>query len=108
MDALWFRIIRSEESKMVDLACARRLVSAVAVVLSFSACSGGPSTAVAADQQRAAQTAPAAAQREVPTAAPSGVVRALPDFTGLVERYGPAVVNVDVVARREPTSNMPP
>jgi serine protease Do len=32
------------------------------------------------------------------------VAAALPDFTGLVERYGPAVVNVTVVAKSQPVS----
>jgi serine protease Do len=32
---------------------------------------------------------------------------ALPDFTPLVERYGPAVVNVSVVGRAQPTADFP-
>lgn len=93
---------------------ARRLASAVALVVLFTACSGDSSTAVAADE-RGAEAAPesgrtnaAARSAEPATAEPTAVARALPDFTGLVERYGPAVVNVDVVARRSNVANGPP
>lgn len=93
---------------------ARRLASAVALVVLFTACSGDSSTAVAADERRAEAAAesgrasPTARSAEPATAEPGAVARALPDFTGLVERYGPAVVNVDVVARRSNVANGPP
>ena len=44
----------------------------------------------------AAATAPDAAPRVAPSAAP--LASGLPDFRPLVERYGPAVVNVSVSA----------
>jgi serine protease Do len=48
-----------------------------------------------------AQASPASSQ-SVPTAPPvEGVARALPDFSPLVEKYGPAVVNVEVVEKAQ-------
>jgi serine protease Do len=57
-----------------------------------SACSGPAATAAPATQSSAA-TASASAD-----SAP--LVRGLPDFTALVERFGPAVVNVQVTEKR--------
>src|SRR5262249_61282597 len=48
-------------------------------------------SAPAAPRPAAAAAAPAA-QSEAPS---ESVVRALPDFSSLVDRYGPAVVNVE-------------
>ena len=56
--------------------------------LALSACSPNASTAV----PPAASTVPTPV-----SAAPAPLVSGLPDFTALVERYGPAVVNVQVV-----------
>ncbi len=57
----------------------------------LSACSGPASTAVPGIQSAAAQPAP-------PASTP--LVQGLPDFTALVERFGPAVVNVQVTEKR--------
>src|SRR5262249_25116879 len=49
----------------------------------------------------------AAPQQVQPTSAqPTGeaLVRALPDFSSLVDHYGPAVVNVEVVEKARPSS----
>src|SRR5260370_1392387 len=53
--------------------------------------------------------APAAAQApgSAPAPAPERVVRALPDFSQLVDRYGPAVVNVEVVEKAQPAAGGP-
>jgi serine protease Do len=59
--------------------------------LALAACS--PSNSTAAPATQAVQVAAAAV-----TTAP--LVTGLPDFTALVERYGPAVVNVKVVEKR--------
>ena len=67
------------------------LISAVAL----SACSPPASTAV--PPQGAAALPPTVAA--APAAAP--LVQGLPDFTALVDRYGPAVVNVQVTERRD-------
>jgi serine protease Do len=57
---------------------------------------------------RAADAAPSAPAVEAPARAPAErVVTGLPDFTGLVERYGPAVVNIQVVEKSESVGNMP-
>jgi serine protease Do len=44
---------------------------------------------------------------EAPGTAPAPMVTGLPNFSALVERYGPAVVNVTVVEKAEPVSNSP-
>ncbi len=62
---------------------AHRAVSVLCVSIVFVACSGGLS----------AQSPPVA------TPSVEGVLRALPDFSPLVEKYGPAVVNVEVVEK---------
>ncbi len=41
------------------------------------------------------------------TAVPSSSVQTLPDFADLVEKYGPAVVNINTQARRTPTAALP-
>jgi hypothetical protein len=67
--------------------------------LALSACSRSAATAVppvVAAQPPAATT----------TAAP--VVTGLPDFTALVEHYGPAVVKVQVAERRQPAQTRGP
>src|SRR6516225_2341415 len=92
-----------------------RLVAACAIVLALAGCSRGfsaqsghagtpPAPGGAATE--AGVLAVAAAQ---PVAAPStdAVVRALPDFSALVERYGPAVVNVEVVEKAQPSGGIP-
>jgi serine protease Do len=60
---------------------------------------GGPAAGAGALSAAAAQ--PAA------TAGPEVAVRALPDFSQLVERYGPAVVNVEVVEKAQQSGGVP-
>jgi serine protease Do len=62
----------------------------VAVLAGFAHADKGVLRPIAATAVAATQAAP-----NVPTVAPSPAV-ALPDFTSLVEKYGPAVVNVSV------------
>jgi serine protease Do len=72
---------------------AHRAVSLLCVSAAVVACSGDLS----------AQTSAATASH-VPTAAPTtteALVRALPDFSPLVDKYGPAVVNVEVVEKAQ-------
>jgi serine protease Do len=93
----------------------RRLVAACAIVLALAGCSrgfsaqsahGSASPAPGGASADAGVVAVAAAQ---PVAAPSAdvAVRALPDFSALVERYGPAVVNVEVVEKAQPSGGIP-
>jgi serine protease Do len=68
------------------------------VSIALAACSGDLSAQSSRPQPvAAAQSAP-----QVATApAVEGTIRALPDFSPLVERYGPAVVNVEVVEKAQ-------
>src|SRR5438128_1996780 len=69
---------------------ARRAVSVLALTVVLGACSG---------DSRAQQPPPPAASGtvpQVPVTTPA-LVNALPNFAPLVEKSGPAVVNVDVV-----------
>jgi serine protease Do len=76
--------------------CSGKFFLALVGGIALSACSPSASTAV--PPVFAAATAPTAAPP--PSAAPvAPLVTGLPDFTALVERYGPAVVNVKVTER---------
>jgi serine protease Do len=78
----------------------RRLMAVLAVALALAACSRETS----AQATRMAAAAPAAAVATQTTAEPGEnqpAVRGLPDFTQLVDRYGPAVVNVEVVEKTQ-------
>jgi serine protease Do len=85
-----------------DQPVARRLAGVAVVLVLLSACSlqsSSAATGPAAPAKPAAgptATPDAAASRDVPAAVNA---RGLPDFSGLVERYGPAVVNVQVVEK---------
>ncbi len=90
---------------------ARRTAGVALVILMFTGCSPQSSTAAGA-----AATSPslpaAAAASAAPAAAPASAPlevggRVLPDFASLVERFGPAVVNVAVVQRRQAAADMP-
>jgi len=80
-------------------------ISILAVGISMAACSREQTASTAVD-------AAAPATSQIPTASPAAAMNvgaALPDFTGLVERYGPAVVNVAVIEKAQTTSrNVPP
>lgn len=77
----------------------RVVVSVVAVGFSLSACSHEQ----AAESSLGAAVAAAAPQ--VPVSSPVNMTNALPDFTALVEHYGPAVVNVTVVEKSQPVGD---
>ena len=92
----------------------KRLVAASAIVLALAGCSRGfsaPSAHDAAAPVVAAASADAAlavaAAQPLPTPAPDTVVKVLPDFSALVERYGPAVVNVEVVEKAQAGGGIP-
>ncbi|MGH8209096.1 MAG: DegQ family serine endoprotease [Steroidobacteraceae bacterium] len=63
--------------------------------MALAACSGG----LSAQSPHPAQAPPPAAASSA-----ESVLRALPDFSSLVEKYGPAVVNVEVVEKPQPTN----
>ncbi len=56
-------------------------------------CEGGRLSPISSSQAQSAQAQPAAS---APTSSPA---RALPDFSALVEQYGPAVVNISTMAK---------
>jgi len=77
------------------------VVSAATVLgIALAGCSGSFADNNPATQGAAASTAPAVATASPRTAA-------LPDFASLVDRYGPAVVNVAVVGKTQPTADFP-
>jgi serine protease Do len=81
------------------VALSRIAIAILPLSLAVAGCSGNLS---AAGVEVPTATAPATNQStfEVPT-------RALPDFTAMVEKYGPAVVNVAVVEKAQPVSGGP-
>ena len=119
MRAPIFTSLLEEAISMSTRPVARRTAGAALAVLFFTGCSPQASTA-AADAPRSAGSS--AAQAAVQSAAQStaqgsalpvasGDVeyggRVLPDFASLVERFGPAVVNVAVVQRRRAAADIP-
>jgi serine protease Do len=76
------------ESNLLPL---RRSLAVLALAVALAACSRDTS---------AQPTRPAAAPAESGPSEP--VMRLLPDFTQLVEKYGPAVVNVEVLEKAQP------
>jgi len=92
-----------------------RLVAACAIVLALAGCSRGfsaqsghagtpPASGGAATEAGVVAVAAAQTVAAPPTDA---VARALPDFSALVERYGPAVVNVEVVEKAQASGGIP-
>ena len=77
-----------------------RLIGAVLVVTLLSACAPQSSSA-ASPQSTAAASAAAPVAAAGAERAPNALVRGLPDFAGLVEQVGPAVVNVTVIEKRQ-------
>src|SRR3984893_720918 len=81
-----------------------RMIALCALAVALAACSG----ALGAQSTRAATApataAPAPGPPAAPASAPEPVLRSLPDFSQLVDRYGPAVVNVEVVEKPQPSA----
>jgi serine protease Do len=82
----------------------RSPLAVLALAVALAACSRDTSA-----QQTHPAAAPATAAAPAPAAAAAAesapadpAMRALPDFTQLVEQYGPAVVNVEVVEKPQP------
>ena len=71
----------------------------ICVSIALAACSGNTNAQSSRAQAQLAQ----ATTNSIPTApAVENTIRALPDFSPLVEKYGPAVVNVEVVEKAQP------
>jgi serine protease Do len=71
----------------------------LSICIVLGACTGD-SSAQGSHPQAQAPSPPSMPTQQ----SPETMVRALPDFSGLVERYGPAVVNVEVVEKAQPAS----
>ncbi|MCS6947138.1 MAG: DegQ family serine endoprotease [Steroidobacteraceae bacterium] len=98
--------------------CVRRALGAVMLLAIFSACSPKASTASTTAVQPGAPPSAAGAVAAPVAAAPATgsaaaaaqgapLVRGLPDFSALVQAYGGAVVNIDVVGRAQRTTGFP-
>jgi serine protease Do len=86
----------------------RRALAVMALAVALAACSRDTSaqqTHAGASPQPAATAAPSVAAAEPSAADPA--LHALPDFTELVDKYGPAVVNVEVVEKAQPAPGVP-
>jgi serine protease Do len=82
-----------------------RLAAVCGLTLALIACERGaaqPTPAAAAPPPAALAVPAAPVATAAETAAPEPMVRTLPDFSALVERCGPAVVNVEVVEKPQP------
>ena len=78
----------------------------VATLARASVCIAAVGFSLAACSQEQVASSFAGKADAAPAAAVSGpVVSGLPDFTALVDHYGPAVVNVAVVEKAEPVAN---
>ena len=86
---------------MILSSSARRAVSILALSVMLGACSVDSQ----AQQPAPAPVTPAAAGQvpQVPATSPA-MVAALPNFAPLVDKFGPAVVNVDVVQNAQPNA----
>jgi serine protease Do len=89
-------------------------VAACAIVLALGGCSRGFSAQSGRDAGAPAPGAASAdaavavaAAQPVPAPSTDAVARVLPDFSALVERYGPAVVNVEVVEKAQAGGGIP-
>lgn len=82
----------------------RRAVIFVVLSTVLAACSGDSNAQQPGKSPT--ESAPAMSDQAAPAAqaAPEFATRTLPDFAPLVEKYGPAVVNVEVIQRRQSTS----
>ena len=85
----------------------QRIVAVLAVAVVLGACSRDLSAQSPGTAAPAAAAAAGAGTPAVAGPAADPMVHALPDFTQLVERYGPAVVNVEVVEKARPTAGGP-
>lgn len=91
---------------MSDQPVARRFAGVIALVALLSACS--PQSSTAADRPAGAADAPATlrladAAGSNHASAPAVSAQGLPDFVRVVEEYGPAVVNVQVIEKPQPS-----
>jgi serine protease Do len=85
----------------------QRLLALACLGLALAACARDTSAqAAAAAREAAPAETHMVAAAETPAAAGEPLVRGLPDFSTLVDRYGPAVVNVEVLEKTQPGSGI--
>jgi len=85
----------------------QRLLALACLGLALAACARDTSAqAAAAAREAAPAETHMVAAAETPAAASEPLVRGLPDFSTLVDRYGPAVVNVEVLEKTQPGSGI--
>ncbi|MGD9596896.1 MAG: DegQ family serine endoprotease [Steroidobacteraceae bacterium] len=84
---------------MASQPMARRVFAVAILCGALAACSPKSSTAAATPPATSSAVASTAAPAPASAAAP--MVQGLPDFTAIVQKYGPAVVNIDVVSRQD-------
>ena len=90
-----------EVLRMSTRPAARRAITAVALLTLFTACSTEASSPAGASSSSSAVAAAAAQSAPVAARAAGSM---LPDFASLVERYGPTVVNVATITKRQAVS----
>lgn len=104
----FFPIVRQPLAEILAMSnrpVIRRTAGAAIAVLLFTACSPQASTA-AGSAAASLDPRPASTAAQAP-ATGGPLVQGLPDFASLVDRYGPAVVNVAVVQRRRRGADIP-
>jgi serine protease Do len=81
----------------------KRMIALCAIAVALAACSRDLSAQSTRAEPPLGAMAPAAVQApgSVPAPATEPALRSLPDFSQLVDRYGPAVVNVEVVEKAQ-------
>jgi serine protease Do len=89
-------------SLKVEPRAARWSAALLSMAVLVAGCSHGAELAAGASAPAAA---PAKAAAAAPAADPAPLVKGLPDFTALVDHYGPAVVNVAVIEKRHNISS---
>jgi serine protease Do len=87
-------LLQSSDSLKVTAMCPRNFL--FGLVLALASATAGCS--------RESTPAPTAAAESSPTPVATAPTHGLPDFAGLVEQYGKAVVNIEVVGRAQLTS----
>ena len=99
-------------SSMSNQSFAHRAASVLIIVALVTACSSQSSTAASAEPLAQAPSITGTTEGSTSAASSSAPQTysgraALPDFASLVERFGPSVVNVAVVGKRQTVNNVP-
>src|SRR5271166_4967563 len=85
----------------------KRSAVALAIAAAFAVGVGVADRVALHTASAATAVAPAVAPTPIAPSAAAVATAALPDFSGLVEKYGPTVVNISVVEGTKTTAHMP-